>query len=737
MKKSNLIILIIVSTILCFTQTIQAKTFHVADGRELFLAFSEASDNGEDDIVYIAAGVYKGEFIFETSEANALTITSEPGLSAEQVVFDGEEMVRPLYISADVESDFEVGNITVRNGKVDGNGGGIYINTYANVNFYGNIVADNHAESGGGAYIKSNGMGKITITKNIIIGNTSNSNSSSNFHGGGIYTYSKGHISFTNNNVTGNTSSSSSYSSCGGGIYANASGDISFTNNNVTSNTSSFSYPSYSGSGSSLSSRYSYGGGIYANASGDISFTNNNVTGNNSFSYFYHSYGGGIYANASGDISFTNNNVTGNNSSSNNYSNYGGGIYVNASGNNISFTNNNVTKNTSHSSRSNSHGGAIFINNTKKIIFLKNVISKNIATAPDSSYNSYGGAIFLNSGVKEITAIENIITENFSEIGGGIFTHNTEHLILSNNTITQNNSDGIRSTKASCIDISSNTIKGSTGTGIYITSSSETSITCTITNNVIMNYNNPSNDGGGIFVENYQLININQNNIANNKATKGAGIYLNPASSLFLINNTITSNTAENQGGGIYIATSNMLSDLSLKNNIFWKNTALIEGDDIHLHGFGANPRELYNNTVREISGSFENSSGNISTDPLFFSPETGDYHLKPNSPCINAGNQSLTTTDLDGTPRIGTTDMGAYEYNPTIPHPADTNKNFIIETSEYEAYNDSWHEYLPWSTEPTEIEIDYSTRAGFLVESGGSYTNTGAMKPFCWIPTN
>ena len=43
------------------------------------------------------------------------------------------------------------------------------------------------------------------------------------------------------------------------------------------------------------------------------------------------------------------------------------------------------------------------------------------------------------------------------------------------------------------------------------------------------------------------------------------------------------------------------------------------------------------------------------------------NLRLQPNSPCINAGDNSYVTgaTDLDGNPRIsgGTVDIGAYEY--------------------------------------------------------------------------
>jgi len=74
---------------------------------------------------------------------------------------------------------------------------------------------------------------------------------------------------------------------------------------------------------------------------------------------------------------------------------------------------------------------------------------------------------------------------------------------------------------------------------------------------------------------------------------------------------------------------------------------------------------------------------GNINEDPRFVRPGfwktkdlwiDGDYHLLPNSPCINAGDPNYVPepneTDLDGKPRVmnGRIDMGAYEYGPTMP---------------------------------------------------------------------
>ena len=62
-------------------------------------------------------------------------------------------------------------------------------------------------------------------------------------------------------------------------------------------------------------------------------------------------------------------------------------------------------------------------------------------------------------------------------------------------------------------------------------------------------------------------------------------------------------------------------------------------------------------------------AQGNIQSDPLFVSFDSGDYHLTGNSPCANTGtNQYSWMTggiDLDGQPRIrsGTVDMGCFEY--------------------------------------------------------------------------
>ena len=719
MYKKIINLFIVVITIACFGQGIEAKNYHVTDGRELFLAFLEASSNGENDNIYLAAGVYKGEFIFETSEAKSLTLTTEQGLTADQVVFDGEKIVRPLYFYSEVVTDIAIINVSIINGISTYHGSGVYIKTNGNIVVHNSYISNNLSKSA--LYINNSGDGSVTLSDNYFINNTSSSN------GGGVYAITNCDLFFQNNIVKGNSSfmgagiqvgtsgnifinnniiSDNKTTDAGGGIVASG-GEIFISNNHITGNTSNRS-----------------GGGVFANSNGNIVFKNNSIMNNISTYPYSHICGGGIYANSRVDISFINNKVIGNSSISKSQSS-AGAIYASAKGY-IYFTNNNITGNSTST-----YGGGIFVKESSNLVVMDNFICRNICSCKT---NFYGGGVFIDVDVDDVSVVNNNISDNSS----ALYSKNTGDFVLSRNKVVQNELGCINSKHASMVIVDSNILKSSSKTGINITSSSKNAFTCTIRNNIIMNFNNSSDVGGGIYVENFEVVEIYQNLISKNKASTGAGLCLTPLKKLYMFSNTIVSNKAEIQGGGVYIKTSNIQYDLILNSNIFWDNTANSEGDDIFLIGFGGNPRILNNNTVnvKEIVGTFENAANNNSSDPLFYSPETGDYHLHPNSPCIDAG-LSYTSSDLDGTPILNIRDMGVYEYNPKVSHPADTNTNFNIEENEYNTYNNAWRNNLKWTKHPINIPIEYNTRAGFIVENGGSYTNTGAMKPLCWTPEN
>ena len=77
-----------------------------------------------------------------------------------------------------------------------------------------------------------------------------------------------------------------------------------------------------------------------------------------------------------------------------------------------------------------------------------------------------------------------------------------------------------------------------------------------------------------------------------------------------------------------------------IKNTILWNN-----GDDLN----GIPSGMISYSNIQD--GDFKGTNGNISQDPLFF--EASSYHLKSNSPCIDAGiSDGAPATDLDGKPR-------------------------------------------------------------------------------------
>ena len=187
------------------------------------------------------------------------------------------------------------------------------------------------------------------------------------------------------------------------------------------------------------------------------------------------------------------------------------------------------------------------------------------------------------------------------------------------------------------------------------------------------------------------------NCIFNGNSTEryGGGMY-NEYSSPIIVNCTFIGNSAE-RGGGIC---SDRGSSPTLTNNILWSNKA-IYGHEIYLPFYSEQqPSEItvsfsdVQGGVEEVyveTGSFLNwEVGNINADPLFAVPGhwewsywvDGDYHLLPDSLCIDAGDPNYIAepneTDLDGSPRVmdgdgdGATviDMGAYEYR--LPIPAD-----------------------------------------------------------------
>ena len=194
------------------------------------------------------------------------------------------------------------------------------------------------------------------------------------------------------------------------------------------------------------------------------------------------------------------------------------------------------------------------------------------------------------------------------------------------------------------------------GGGIYCSSSSPVIADNIITGNVSETYgggiscnysapmiinntisSNSSSYGGGISFDRYTSSVISGNNITNNYAEEGGGIGCFVFSSPSITNNTITENTATTKGGGIHC---NYNSSADISNTIIWDNSASI-GSDIYT--YMSEPSINY----CDVTGGWE-GEGNIDADPLFCSPDSGNYRLEEGSPCIGTGENGQNMGALD-----------------------------------------------------------------------------------------
>ncbi len=228
------------------------------------------------------------------------------------------------------------------------------------------------------------------------------------------------------------------------------------------------------------------------------------------------------------------------------------------------------------------------------------------------------------------------------------------------------------------------------GGGMYNRDGSPTVNNCTFSGNT-------ASLGGGMFNNNSNPTVSNCVFIGNTAtASSGGGMANIGGSSPTVSNCVFIGNTAGNNGGGM--ANFGTGDSPTVTNCTFSGNTADFGAAMIIAGGspivtsctlWGDSPNEIFNAggapTVAycNIEGGYT-GTGNIDADPLFVDPGSGDYHLSPGSPCIDAGNNNAVpagiTTDLDGNPRFvddpdtvdtglgdpPVVDMGAYEFQGT-----------------------------------------------------------------------
>jgi len=298
--------------------------------------------------------------------------------------------------------------------------------------------------------------------------------------------------------------------------------------------------------------------------------------------------------------------------------------------------------------------------------------SEPILTNCDFSGNSAehdGGAIYNNEDSSP-TLTNCTFSDNVAQDGGGMF-----------------NTEGSSPTLTNCTFSGNYAEEG--GGGMFNDGVNPTLIDCTFSGNYADNY------GGGMSNENSgpTLTNCTfRGNLADDGDGTGGGMFNSFDSNPVLINCTFSGNSAEHDGGAIYndggsltlmnctfggnvatngnaVACDHGPSNIEITNCIIWDGTSEVWNND------GSTITISYS----DIQGGWFNGMGNIDADPCFVNPDSNDYHLRPGSPCIDAGDPNYVAgpneTDLDGNPRIvdgnndgnSVVDMGAYEYNPFV----------------------------------------------------------------------
>ncbi len=313
-------------------------------------------------------------------------------------------------------------------------------------------------------------------------------------------------------------------------------------------------------------------------------------------------------------------------------------------------------------------GGGLFVHTNSGLITISNSIF-------DSNIGYEGGGIYIFSWNNNITISNSIFNNNtgYSDGGGGVYIDSENgEITITNSIFTKNNGGDDR------------------GGGVYITTDNNN---INILNSIFKK-NISKNQGGGAYLRTgYGNITI-QNSIFDNNTTEdglGGGVYINNRDNGYsnIINNTFFNNHANN-GGGIYLFLQGNPTTLNLYNNIFWQNHS-DSGSDTYVRKDDNNGLlNIYNNDFSCSDFSATNPSScifitntitynhdnNISANPLFVNPYSGDFHIRFDSPCIDAGDNDapeMPSTDFEGDHRIinGIVDIGADEFYQTLPVPS------------------------------------------------------------------
>ncbi len=266
-------------------------------------------------------------------------------------------------------------------------------------------------------------------------------------------------------------------------------------------------------------------------------------------------------------------------------------------------------------------GGAIYAHVAKPTI-TDNIIVKNSAADAGGGIFVYGASSNPSELARNTISGNSVLTGVAARRGGGIWSNSLAHVIV-DNVISDNNADeggGVWLGGSNSNELRGNVITNNTadtrGGGVYLPTYQPTVQGNTISGNYAGNH------GGGIYTDNAVAVLEDCLITGNSVGLLGAGVYARLGSPT-LRNVTL----AQNTGTGAIIVFG---SSLTVERTIIAFNS----GDAMLCFSGGAatvSCSDLYGNLSNTICG--VNAGQNFSLDPLFCNAPGGDYHISAGSP--------------------------------------------------------------------------------------------------------
>ena len=384
----------------------KAVDFHVATAQDLQNALTLAAASSVSNNIYVTNGYYTGNFNFNSSNVNELTLLAEPGVSNTQITIDSGGTGSSLSMTATASPYITVqgmtflrncGNTTIGGLQMVGgntailvngcqflspsNSSGIGLNIFSGLNAtLTNCIVAGYPIGGGGIGISISG-----ITNNVMLQNCT---LTSNRPGGFYFPTGTGAVAITGSLFTGNS----------GGISFGNGGGASLNATTITI------------SGNTFTSNDAGAGGGFTCSGTTITVSSNTFTGNSGGGA-----GGGVNCNGA-TVTLTGNIFTGNfaNGSGNGYSGQGGGASCDGY-DNLTLLGNTFTSNST--SGGGIGGGGAFCGGGGTVTLSNNIFIGN------SANGGLGGGAYCYppNGPISLMVSGNTFEQNTAVSGGGLY----------------------------------------------------------------------------------------------------------------------------------------------------------------------------------------------------------------------------------------------------------------------------------------------------------------------------